>query len=203
MTSYKAIRLDGFGAEIDHNFFPDSVSLVTSQAAMGNQDKNALFGNPMFIAPEEGNYQLNAASPVLKLGFKNFPMDKFGVVTPSLKALAEQPPIPTLVRQDFQVKKQKTFDLLGMTIKNIEGLGERSAAGLNDENGVLIMDLEEEGAAKKSGLKKGDVIVKCGEMDIKNIQTLYDAYQGEKWKGHLKLILIRNQAAKQLSLSIR
>jgi hypothetical protein len=41
-------------------------------------DLNSISGNPNFIDPINGNYQVKENSPALKLGFKNFPMDQFG-----------------------------------------------------------------------------------------------------------------------------
>lgn len=41
-------------------------------------DLNAAVGNPNFVDPLNGNYQVKEDSPALKLGFKNFPMDEFG-----------------------------------------------------------------------------------------------------------------------------
>lgn len=41
-------------------------------------DLNAAIGNPHFVDPLNGNYQVKEDSPALKLGFKNFPMDEFG-----------------------------------------------------------------------------------------------------------------------------
>ncbi|MCL5129576.1 chitobiase/beta-hexosaminidase C-terminal domain-containing protein [Algibacter sp. L4_22] len=41
-------------------------------------DINAVSGNPLFVNPSEGNYQVQENSEALKLGFKNFPMDQFG-----------------------------------------------------------------------------------------------------------------------------
>jgi hypothetical protein len=203
MTSYRPIRLDGWGAEIDHNFFPDSLSLATSQASMNNQDQNSRFGNPEFIAPESGNFNVKSHSPALMVGFKNFPMDLFGVKSPHLKDLAEQPDIPALIRQEFQAEKQETLNLLGMTIKNIAGLEERSAAGLNDENGAMILDVISGHLADQSGLKKGDVIVKCWDHEVKNIQSMYEAFQGEAWRGKLELVVIRNQRTQTIMLTIR
>jgi len=41
-------------------------------------DLNSTSGNPNFIDPINGNFQVKENSPALKLGFKNFPMDEFG-----------------------------------------------------------------------------------------------------------------------------
>ena len=42
------------------------------------QGKNDVFADPMFVDPANRNYQVKPASPALKLGFKNFPIDQFG-----------------------------------------------------------------------------------------------------------------------------
>ena len=41
-------------------------------------DLNSVVADPGFVDPINGNYQVNEESPALKLGFKNFPIDKFG-----------------------------------------------------------------------------------------------------------------------------
>ncbi|EOR94589.1 hypothetical protein ADIARSV_2187 [Arcticibacter svalbardensis MN12-7] len=41
-------------------------------------DEKSKVADPLFVDPKNGNYQVQANSPALKLGFKNFPMDEFG-----------------------------------------------------------------------------------------------------------------------------
>lgn len=43
-------------------------------------DAHSQVADPMFVDPSKGNYQVKAGSPALALGFKNFPMDSFGVM---------------------------------------------------------------------------------------------------------------------------
>jgi hypothetical protein len=62
--------------------YPDDFN-VTQNANMEDwntegYDLNSISGNPSFIDPINGNYQVQENSPALKLGFKNFPMDEFG-----------------------------------------------------------------------------------------------------------------------------
>lgn len=203
LNKYRPIRLDDWGEEIDYNFFPDSLSLVYAQAQKEGQDIHSIYGNPGFIAPEEGNYQVNKASMALDIGFENFPMDQFGVLTDNLKKLAQTPEIPQLIRQEFQVKKQKTFELLGMTLKNIESVEEQSASGLVNTQGVIILDLIHNSLAQKSGLRKGDVIVKSGDNKVIDIPSLYEAYQGDRWKGRLSLQIMRDQQNQDIELILR
>ena len=42
--------------------------------------ENSIHADPMFVDPENGDYRVKPESPALKLGFKNFDMDKFGLL---------------------------------------------------------------------------------------------------------------------------
>jgi hypothetical protein len=41
-------------------------------------DAESVVANPLFVAPEKGDYRAAPGSPALELGFVNFPMDRFG-----------------------------------------------------------------------------------------------------------------------------
>jgi predicted ester cyclase len=43
-------------------------------------DTHSVYANPLFRAAEQGDYTVLPESPALKLGFKNFPMDRFGLL---------------------------------------------------------------------------------------------------------------------------
>jgi len=43
-------------------------------------DRHSIQGDPMFVDPANMDYRVKADSPALKLGFKNFAMDEFGVI---------------------------------------------------------------------------------------------------------------------------
>ena len=58
-------------------------------------DENSVHGDPMFVDPANGDFRVKEDSPAFKVGFKNFPMDQFGVKKPSLRAIAETPKMPT------------------------------------------------------------------------------------------------------------
>lgn len=55
-----------------------SHGLTWEQWQEKGMDKHSVFAEPMFIDPAKGDYRVKDGSPALKLGFKNFPMDKFG-----------------------------------------------------------------------------------------------------------------------------
>ena len=82
-----------WGREIDHNLFTTTEADRTKFAAHGC-DTHSLVGDPMFVDPAKSDFRVKDGSPALAVGFKNFPMDRFGVKTPRLRALARTPEIP-------------------------------------------------------------------------------------------------------------
>ena len=71
----------------DHNLywnvnFPNTSQILKeknfAQWKAEGYDQNSKIAKPMFVDPEHGDYTVAENSPALQLGFKNFPMDKFG-----------------------------------------------------------------------------------------------------------------------------
>ena len=108
---------------MDYNLFPDEESLLKAQ--LNNIDANSAFGDPLFKNPENIDFRVAEKSPGLKLGFKNFPMDEFGVVSPSLKEMAKTPPVPLIISTgEIAGNTNKTFSWLRNEIKNIDSMEE-------------------------------------------------------------------------------
>jgi len=49
---------------------------------LGYYDEHSIVADPMFMDPANGDFRVKPESPALKLGFKNFPMDQFGLRQP-------------------------------------------------------------------------------------------------------------------------
>lgn len=43
-------------------------------------DKHSLYADPLFVDPDRGDFRVREDSPALQLGFRNIPMDKFGLL---------------------------------------------------------------------------------------------------------------------------
>ncbi|MEO6188363.1 MAG: PDZ domain-containing protein, partial [Ginsengibacter sp.] len=198
-TPYAPILMDNWGKEIDSNFFLSKGALSKAQEL--NLDKNSIAGDALFINPAEGNYKLKAGSPAFKIGFRNFDMS-FGVTEPALKKIAGKPKIKSLYA-GLDNEKGWHVEWLGATFKNIETLGERSAAGLHDNNGAILKGLKPYSLAEKNKLLKGDVIIKMGGNAINSISDLVQTYQNMKWMGAAECIVVRNQAEIKLHISFK
>jgi hypothetical protein len=198
-TPYAPILMNNWGKEIDSNFFLSKESFLKAQKL--NLDKNSLAGDALFTKPKAGNYQVKATSPVFKVGFKNFDVN-FGVTLPALKKIADKPVIKPLYTY-LDKEKGGQIEWLGATLKNIETLGERSAAGLHDNKGAMLEDLPLHSLAEKNNLKKGDVIIKIGNSPVNSISDLMQLYQTMKWMGAADCIIIRDQSEMKLPVSFK
>ncbi|RAJ07998.1 PDZ domain-containing protein [Arenibacter echinorum] len=202
LTDHKDIRLQAWGKEVDYNLFPDEEALLKAQR--NNTDLQSVFGNPQFINPNTGNYTVSENSPALKIGFKNFPMDSFGVKKMALKKIAKTPKFPIIWSLDNSEKTKKTsLNWLGAQIKNIETMEERSASGLSKTAGVLIINIDAKSVLSNSALQPGDVIIAGESKEIDKISDLMKMYQEHNWKGVLNLKIFRNQKIMELTIKTK
>ncbi len=128
----------------------------------------------------------------------NFPLDQFGVVDPALKKLARTPKIevaPEIIEKESKVSvaQQKRF-LWQAEVRNISGLGDRSAYGLPSETGVLVLNVPEASPAARYGFQKEDVILTCNGKPVSSIDSLL-AQQAKAAGDKLTLKLQRKQAS--------
>lgn len=198
-AGYAPIQMDSWGKEINHNFFLSKDALSKTQKL--NVDATSITGDVGFIDENTGNYHLKKTSAALKTGFKDFDMN-FGVTDSRLKKLAASPSIKPL-NNNTNSKNTITADWLGARFKNIESLGERSAAGLPDNNGALLTQLTKGSIAEKNGLKKGDVVIGLDNNEVKSVAGLLKIYSEVRWKGHAEIVVFRNQTEQKIQISLK
>ena len=202
MTKYRDIRLSGWGKEVDYNLFPNKAALTLAQK--NNTDAHSVFGDPGFIDSKIGDYEVESNSPAFKIGFKNIPMNKFGVQKVSLKAIAKTPDFPVVWSGSNSKKKESiTLNWLGAQLKNIETIEERSASGLNDTSGVLVLEIKKKSVLGNSNLLVGDVIIEAQEEKVAEISDLMKIFQAHNWKGKLNVVIFRNQKPMKLVLELK
>ena len=85
---------DAYGKEIDYNLYQSAAELSTAQGTY-HTDTHSASGNPNFLDPTNGNFQLGANSPATALGIVSLPSattEQYGVTLPQLRAQAATPP---------------------------------------------------------------------------------------------------------------
>lgn len=194
--NYYPIRITDWGKHVDYNFFPDSAALLKSQQ-LGN-DPHSTYGDPGFIKSAAGDYRVKPGSKALSIGFKNFPMDQFGVTSASLKKLAKKAPVPILTKA-AAVSKGSIVDWFGLKIKNLETLGERSATGMPDETGILILSIAEN-SPFASYLKPNDVLIAYRQRKLLKIPDLIEEQERSRTNQSIELTVFRNQSPLKVKL---
>jgi hypothetical protein len=184
----RGIQADGkWGAQLDSNLFisneADRTKFLQNQA-----DAHSLVGDALFIDAAHGDFRVASNSPAILLGFENFPMDQFGVVSEKLKKIAKQPEIPRVLALSVGADT-KVMEWYMCTVKSVETMEERSAAGLSDTSGVLLLSVPVYSNPGKAGLQAGDVIASFKDTPIKNFE-------------HLQAILKENSGQKELTFGV-
>lgn len=159
-----------WGEKIDGNFFA-ALDIARTKFLTNGCDANSLSGDPLFSDPAKGDYSVQNSSPALTLGFKNFPMDQFGVQKSALKAVARTPEMPLpKVTADTQAQLVSAVrNWIGLQIKNMEG-EEYSAYGVAKESGgVGVL------GGTHPPLQKGDLIQSLNGRPVKTVLDLETA----------------------------
>ena len=198
--TYQDVGLLGWGKELDYNLFPNEESMMKSQ--IYDRDLHSVYGDPMFKNPSELDFTVSENSPALKIGFKNFPMDEFGVQKESLKKIAKTPEVP-IIKDLSENKSSPVVAWLRNDIKSVDSEQEQSAYGLNSAEGIIILRIwKPSPAVQNNGIKKGDVILEAGGKKVKNIQDFFKINVENK-TDMLDLVVMRNQAEKEIRIRVK
>ena len=162
---------------------PEHKQLKEFQAA--GIDVHSVSADPKFIDPE--NYDLRVAddSPALKLGFKNFPMDDFGVRKPEFKKIADEAHRKYQKFKPEQIwvdsvsaqaavgeSKDTIYNCLGAKVKDLATEEEKSVAGVGELVGVYVIEVPDDSAAAKAGIVAGDAILAVDGRKVANVAAL-------------------------------
>jgi len=196
LSGYQPIHISAWGKEIDYNVFPDFASLKAAQDR--GTDKNSVYGNVSFVNPQEGDFRVPEGSAALTVGFRNFDMDSFGVISPRLKSLAKKVSIPSVLALQ-QAKADEVVDFMGARVKNLSTLGERSATGMGDARGVLVLEVAA-GSDASRFLQANDVIL---SLNFKKVNTTSDLLLAPTEATGIKteVLVFRNQ--KEVKVHVR
>jgi len=199
MTAHQQIQVNHWGDTVDHNFFVDSTDLEATQKY--GIERNGVVGDPRFVDAQAGNFTLGKDADFLTDGFVNIPMNEFGVVADRLKALADAPEISPLAIGS-SLAAGEVIQWYGGKLKNVETLGEQSAAGLAEVAGVLLLEVPAGSPLARAGIQPGDVILSCEGTPTEDVLALRKAEASHKWKGRLLLDIWRNQQRNRVELPL-
>jgi membrane-associated protease RseP (regulator of RpoE activity) len=165
-----------WGQNLDYNLMHrDSATNApaTRMQKQSGRDEHSMVADALFMDPAKGDYRVKQGSHALALGFVNFPMDRFGVQRPALKAIARSPVLPgqkPVAASGVRDTTPRTW--LGASVRNVADMGEMSALGLPGVTGVLVLEVPAGSALAKCGLQKSDVILSVNGTKTADVATL-------------------------------
>jgi len=179
-SAYQPIRMPKgkWGKTIDRNFFNAGERDARAFQEFGC-DANSVAGDPQFMDPAKGDYRVKDGSPALAIGFKNFPMDQFGVRKPELRKIARTPdltpPSPRTPRSTKttlgKAPKKETVWLQAKVIL-VEG-DALSAFGVSlNETGFQLLDVPAGSPLANAGMKTNDLILRINGQALKALADL-------------------------------
>ena len=190
MREYFPYQVEQWGRMVDYNIFADERSLAKVREQ--GTDVHSIVVPLEFVNPSEGNYTLSDDSEaILKGSFQNFDMDHFGVVSAHLKAIARTPRMSVPVSL-MENKESRQINWLGLSIKNLETLGERSATGMDAERGVYVVTADANGQLRDF-IQANDVILQINEHPIADLETMAAALKEVQREQNIKLMIFRGQ----------
>lgn len=191
MTEYKPISVREWGLMVDYNIFIDSLSCAAARA--NNTDEHSIVAYPHFRNPQKGDFSVSDDSEVItKGGFRNFVMDKFGVVSSHLKAIAHTPQMPAPIIITSHADSE-VVNWSGVMIKSLQTLGERSATGMDSERGVYVVSINALGGKLRDYIRPNDVILKVGTITVNNLKEMESALQKTDKLKDIEFIIFRTQ----------
>ena len=201
------IAADGhWGSMIDHNFFAASGDMAWPYAANGC-DLHSTCGVPQFADAAHGDFSVANTSPALEVGFRNFPMDDFGVRSTRLRAIAKTPAIPAFVMGTMPEKAaavsvaRQQVEWLGVVWTPVTG-DALSAFGVRfDQSGHTPSDIQKTSAAYKAGLRKGDLLIDVDGVRVSDTESMTKC--ASQKKKTVRLNIMRSQRPMTLVVTLR
>jgi len=204
-TPYRPIRVPTpWGKQCDLNLLhtPDmsETTPATDLQKQSSLDENSIRADALFLDPVKGDYRVAADSPALKLGFKNFPMDRFGVQSPKLKAIARTPVLPEIRTVPPKTISDSAAYWQGATVKVLSGEAFSAFGVSKEQGGVHLLKVPAGSFAAQAGFNKGDLIQSINGQATKTIATLHRASDQAQGKA-LSISYVRSQAAQRTDMT--
>ncbi len=195
-----------WGKELDQNFYA-APREVMNKFALNGCDLHSLQGDPLFVNPSRGDFRVSENSPALKTGFRNFPMDWFGVTKPLLKSMAKTPEMPKF---SIQLDKpsppvnQPVYTWMQIELKE-PAEEELSAFGVGfDAGGVALGAVKEGSEPYRLGFRSGDLLLEINGTKVNSLKKFSDylVVQPKEVKKQ-QFVVIRNQAKIKITIKQR
>ena len=181
-----------WGREVDRNLFTREAD--RNKFGEKGCDAHSIVGDPMFVDPANGDFRVKPGSPALALGFANFPMDRFGVQQPALKAMARTPQLPVVeMAVQVDVTEAAPVKWMGATLRELAG-EEFSAFGVTKaDGGMHVIESPGDSPANAMGLRPGDLVQSVNGLPVPTAKAFRRVVRGLSSGQTVRLDIVRDQ----------
>lgn len=201
MRPFEPIQITEWGTLVDYNIFTDPIAY--SKSIANGTDNHSIATEIIFNNPAKGDFRIaNNMTTVFKLGFKNFDMDRFGVVSSELKKIASIPEMPAIIKVDLELEDldEHSIHWKGLSLKNLNTEGERSATGMDSARGVYIIGIEDnQDNALIRQFMVNDVILKVRDKDVNDLHEFLEAISSHSPSS--TITILRNQHPIEININ--
>ena len=196
-----------WGKVLDYNIFTSN-NTDRLKFSINGADLNSIVADPLFVNPKDGDFSVSFESKAIDLGFENFDMDNFGVVSPKLRAMAKQPEIPeVIIAPDLTPVEPVTSENVVLWWESridIPKQNELSAYGVDfNTKGVALVFAPAYKKAWNKGLRTGDFITKVDGTTVLDTDNLLRLIKKKEKPGRkIVFSIIRNQESQEIEVSI-
>jgi S1-C subfamily serine protease len=156
-------------------------------------------GKPMESKVKLGEYTEDEARRELETLFPRlFPQSEPAPGAPKYRALppSKTAPAPNLFRYALEKRRYIGVTLQDLTAEQAESFG------VKDGTGLWVAELDEDGPAKKAGIKVGDVIVKADGKKVETAAEISELIQGKKKGDKIRIEVVRDKKPLTLDVEI-
>ncbi|MCW5943060.1 MAG: PDZ domain-containing protein [Fimbriimonadaceae bacterium] len=196
------MRSGQWGRLLDRNLFACAEADRARFAANG-ADATSVTGNPAFAQPDQGDFTVTNAALARAIGFRNFPMDRFGVRRPSLRAISDRPAMPTVTVNVTRAGGERSRGSW-MGVVFVQPLGqELSAYGAGFETQALAVESVDASSplGGPNGLRRGDLVLSINGRQASQVDDLEKALASAADR-KLTIRLLRSQRERTLVLTL-
>lgn len=185
--------VDGkWGKELDFNLFATDEADVRKYAQYGT-DAHSMAGDPMFEDAAQGDFRVKDESPAWKIGFHNFDMDAFGVLSKRLKAIAKIPAIPDLRMSVPAQEETKEVEWHGAVLYPVSGNAMSAFGVALTEKALAVKSVAPGSEAERLGVKSKDLLWEINGIRMKDVSQLPAYQQGNRVvvvRGQKEIVLV-------------
>jgi serine protease Do len=148
-------------------------------------------GKPMEIKVKLGEYTEDEARRELETLFPRlFPMTEPAPGAPKSRIAppSKSSPAPDLFRR-YSLEKRR---YIGVTLQDLTA-EQAESFGVKDGSGLWVAELDENGPAKKAGIKVGDVIVKAEGKKVETAAEISELLQDKKKGDKVRIEVVRDK----------